>query len=187
MPSASPLLVDAHEDVLKSLKLFSVALKQMNVSNAQGIELINEIEDNVYFQEAKQFALSAKHNYYASILKWHESIDPTIQHSDHLLEEQNLTLEQWSELNLNQKNRYISYLLLSGEHYNSYYTQDMTIRIDELLNNGQAENMQLTTIQSIFNTLISTGAVRTEDFIINKNRFYEEEILPQLPFFFEQK
>jgi hypothetical protein len=186
MPDASPLLQESHEEYLKSLRLFSEAFKQNQFNNLQGIELINRVEEDTYFQEAKQFALSAQHKYYDAIVKWNQSINPNLS-PDEILINPKLTNEAWNRLNLNEKNSWIAFLMKEEQYFEHFYIQDMTIHVDELIENGQADKLNLLNIQQIVNTLISTGAVRTEDFIMNKDRYYENETLPQLPFFFQQK
>lgn len=184
MPDTSPLLQESQKDYMRSLRLFSEAFTQMQLNDLQGHELIQAIENDVYFQEAKQHALSAQHYYYQSILRWNQSIETNLTFEEIFTNE--LSINQWNSLNLNQKNSYIAYVMLELKSYQPYYVQDVTIRVDELVMNGQAQSMELTVISEIMQTLINTGAVRMDDFIFNKNRYYQDESLPQLPFFYEQ-
>lgn len=183
MPDTSPLLQRAHEDYLKSLKLFSEAIKEAKYKKLQGLELMTEIEHDVFFQEAKQFALSAQSHYYDAIVKWHQSIDPSIQSIQ--TDGELISFDTWVELSLNEKNNIISSLIEAGKFFEPYDVQDVTLRVDELIIDGLAEKMQLTNVNEVMITLINTRAIRSGDFINSKDRYYQDELLPQLPFFYE--
>ncbi len=73
--------------------------------------------------------------------------------------------------------------MMQESSFESFYAHDVTIKIDELIQNGQAQKMNMTNIKEIMDTLINTQAVRTGDYLNNKERYYMDETLPQLPFF----
>jgi hypothetical protein len=186
MPETSPLLVESHEQYLKSLKLFSDASDDFRskARTLKGDNLINAIQSDAYFKEAKNFALSAQQNYYASIIKWHKSVQPNLAHSELALKE-DLNFQEWSQLNLNQKNDYVTRIMASEQYYTSFYPQDLTVRIDEMIANGQTKKMNFTTINPMIEMLVDTKAVRLGDYLKGKQRYYSNETLPQLPFFYE--
>jgi hypothetical protein len=184
MPDASPLLQQSHEDLLKSLKLFAEAVKQPGLKKLQGAELLSEIKIDTFFQEAKEFALSAQYKYYASIVRWNQSNNPQMQQNLDFIEVPH-SIVQWNELNLNEKNSIIAFMMMEDQYYEPFYAHDVTLRVDELIQNGQAEKMNLQFIHDIMETLIDTRAIRVGDFLNGRDRYYEDETLPQLPFFFE--
>jgi hypothetical protein len=182
VPGTAPLLQEAHSDLLKSLKLFANGLSQTRPAGESGEEWQQFIENNEYITEAKNLALSGQRKYFASIVKWNESVDPLLKHTD-LLAKQNLSPEQWNQLNLNEKNQYIATVMETKRIFEPFYPQDVTIRVDEIIRNGTNGPLKLGSIDEIVDTLIMTGAVRYGDFIEDKNRYYAGEQLPQLPFF----
>lgn len=185
MPEVSPLLRNAHSDYLKSLKLFSEASKKMakQANELSSGKLMSAIKQDAFFQEAESFALAAQSNYYAAIVKWNETVNPNMEHIQ-LLKEKNLSLNQWNQLNFNLKNAVIASILTAEKYYEPYTPQDMTARIDEMSANGQIKKMNLNKIVETVEMLANTGAVRRGDYLRSK-QFYEDETVPQLPFFFE--
>jgi hypothetical protein len=185
MPDSSPLLQEGQQNYAKSLKLFSEALDNITVK-ANGMptkDLLDYMEKDSYLTEAQKFALAAQKNYYDSIIKWNEANDPQLKKAD---ASKPLPLADWNALNLNAKNDYIANALAAAAVYKPFTPQDLSIRIDELIASGQAKKMNLATIQQVSDALMATDAVRTGDYILNKNKWYPNETLPQLPFFFSQ-
>jgi hypothetical protein len=69
--------------------------------------------------------------------------------------------------------------------YQPYYPQDIVAKVDQMINNGQASQLNMKSISQLVALLYSTDAIKTNEFIRNKNRMYSKETLPQLPFFYE--
>jgi hypothetical protein len=187
-PETSPLLGEAHQNLLKGLKLFSDTAKKYQ-SKANSIHpsvLLTEIDKDAFFQGAKTFALQGQQQYYNAIVKWNESVEPQVQGSN-LLGQTAFTLKDWSQMSLNVKNVVVASILLSEKRYLPLYPQDLTVRIDEMITNGQAKKMNLNDIQAIADLLSDTNAARKGDFIARKDKWYAEETKPQLPFFYENK
>lgn len=181
VPDTSPMLWEAQKKYMQSLKLFATALGRIDPKGMTGPELAEAIEHDAYFREAKQFALQAQNDFYDAIAIWNE----TVQNVPHrpLLEQSELAVDQWRNMNLNFKNRYVTAWMMENDHFVEFLPQDLVIRIDELIRTGQAEQMGLSTIPSIASTLVQTGAVRNGDFLNGQSRYYANEPVPQLPFF----
>jgi hypothetical protein len=184
MPNSSPLLQDAHQNYLKSLKLFSQAADAMQskVNSTSPSELMNAIDKDAYFTEAKNFALTAQKNYYQSIVSWHQSVDETAKGIDQI-NNKAMNFADWSKLSLNLKNALITDLLASNKQFYAFTPQDVTLRVDEMIKNGQAKKMNTVSVQQVVDILIGTHAVRPGDFVHDKSKYYPDETLPQLPFF----
>lgn len=182
MPASSPLLQESHDNYLKSLKLFAEALDRFRPGSRTGAALIAEIEEDAYFQEAKNFALTAQQQYFAAIVAWQAAVDAdfTGQAPDPAAD---LALTEWAKLELNEKNAYIAGIMERMGYYAPYLPQDLTIRIDEMILAGQAEGMGIETIGPIADMLVATDAVRAGDFTKKRDKFYKGELLPQLPFY----
>ncbi|CAG7641513.1 hypothetical protein ACFQI7_11680 [Paenibacillus allorhizosphaerae] len=182
MPDSSPLLQDAHKNYMKSLKLFSEALRGYTTkANAvTGPDLAGQLNGDAYLTEAKSFALTAEKQYYDAIVKWNESVNPQLKAID---SSKSLALKDWSELAFNMKNDYVAQQLSSGKTYAAFTPQDLTSRIDEMIVTGQAKKLNLNDVKQVIDLLIGTDAVRSGDFLRYKNRLYANETLPELPFF----
>lgn len=186
MPNTSPLLQKAQTNYMKSLKLFSDASNQFKskVASLSGRAILNQINEDAYFQEAEQFGLQAQNQYFHSIVQWNLMTNKQLAGTA-LVTKQDLTFKEWNGLSLNVKNNFITALLYSQKMYKPFYPHDLTQRVDELIKNGNASILKLTTIKQVVETLMDTAAVRSGDYIKGKNKYYENEKLPQLPFFFE--
>lgn len=182
MPASSPLLIQSHQGYLKSLKLFTDALKsfQGKANSMRGSELILAIEKDAFFIEAKTQALKAQQDYYDSIVKWNQTFDNGLVPFDPA---RIATFDDWRQLNLNIKNMYVSAHLLNNKAFEPFYPQDLTFRIDDFIASGQAKKLKQADVKQTMELLISTNAVRPGDFVKGKSKWYSNEALPQLPFF----
>lgn len=182
MPASSPLLEQSLQGYLRSLKLFNDAIKnfQGKANSMKGIELLDALDKDAYFIEAKTQALTAQNDYFNSIVKWNQTLDPALVTFDN---SKIATLDDWRQMNLNVKNWYVSTQLLNGKHFVSYYPQDLTIRIEDFVASGQAKKLNAADVKQTIDLLISTDAVRTGDFAKGMSKWYSKETLPQLPFF----
>jgi hypothetical protein len=186
MPASSPLLQDAHQNYLKSLKLFSEATKtfESKANSMQVSVLASEIEKDVYFSQAKLFALQAQKQFYDAIVKWNETVETKSLKGASFIKNDPLKLTDWNQMNFNIKNQYVTDLMLKKKYYKAYNPQDLVIGIDDMIKSGQSKKMHAATIQQLTDILVGTGAVRPDDFILGKMKWYGTEKIPQLPFFF---
>lgn len=186
MPSTSPLLVEAQKNYLKSLKLFSQAAKTFE-SKANSLQinvLASEIEKDAYFTQAKEFALQAQNQFYESIVMWNETVEANSLKGADFIKHDPLPLTEWNQMNFNLKNHYITGIMLANKYFKNYNPQDLVIGIDDMVKSGQAKKMNVNSIQQLVDILVGTGAVRQDDFIQGKMKWYGTEKIPQLPFFF---
>ncbi|MDQ8735490.1 hypothetical protein [Paenibacillus sp. LHD-38] len=179
----SPLLGQAQVSYIRSLKLFKDAsIKAATNAKTQTYnELKKNIDQEKNYLSASQFALSAQQTYYSAMLKWAATVDldiPSDYKSPALLE-----LTQWKNLTITIKNKLMADQLLTRKKLTSYYPQDLTSRVDEFVESGQASKMKVHTVSAVVDLLINTEAVRSGDFTESKSRLYEQALLPQLPFF----
>ncbi|WP_281886843.1 hypothetical protein [Paenibacillus sp. YYML68] len=181
-PDSSPLLKESQQNYMRSLKLTSEALRTFtSKANAMpGYELVSQFQSDAYLSEARNFALLAEKQYYDAMLKWYETVSPQFKSIDVTA---TLAIKDWNALTLNMKNAYIANLFAGSAIFPAYTPQDMSARVDDLIASGQAKNMNLTNVPQIVNTLIATDAVRSGDFQRLKNKYYNGQTLPQLPFF----
>jgi hypothetical protein len=182
LPNSSPLLQQAHQNYLKSLKLFTDALSnyQSKANALRGAQLLEEINRDAFFIEAKNQALTAQKNYFESVVKWNQTMDYNLKPTDN---SKTASLDGWRQMNLNLKNSYVSQKLLNEKDFVPYYPQDVTIRIDDFIASGQAKKLGAADVDQTLQLLLSTDAIRSGDFVKGKAKWYSNELLPQLPFF----
>lgn len=185
MPASSPLLQDAQTNYLKSLKLFADGTSNW-VSKANtlpGTLVANEITKDEYIQNAIKYSVTAQKQMYDSILKWSATVQTDIPAE--FKPKSNVSLTEWRSYPLAVKNSAISNLLLQHRNFEPYYPHDLSAKIDQMMSSGQTEKLKLSSVDKVVDLLINTDAVRPNDFLKQKNRLYDKELLPQLPFFSE--
>jgi hypothetical protein len=182
LPNSSPLLQEAHQNYLKSLKLFTDALTsyQSKANTLRGTQLLEEMGKDAFFIEAKIQALTAQKNYFESVVKWNQTLDYNLKPADI---SKPASMDVWRQMNLNIKNWYVTQQLLNEKSFVPYYPQDVTIRIDDFIASGQANKLGAADVNQTLNLLLSTDAIRSGDFVKGKAKRYSSEQLPQLPFF----
>ncbi|MNE35785.1 hypothetical protein D3C80_1295620 [compost metagenome] len=183
----SPLLQQAQEDYIRSLNLFRDASGKLASSiekKATAAEIINAVEQESSYVSALQFSLSAQQEYYHAMMKWGSSVDPNIPAEYNAAA--NLDVKQWSALPLIVKNKVIADQLKDYKQITVYYPHDLTSKVDDLIQSGQAAKLKLQTLPAVVELLVNTEAVRSGDFLDNKVRLYQQAVLPQLPFFSAQ-
>jgi len=184
----SPLLGEAHQNLMKGLKLFADSAKkfQSKANSMHPSVLLTELDKDAFFREAKKFSLQGQQQYYTAIVKWNETVDKQVKGVS-LLDQPALTPQDWSQMSLNVKNSYVSSILWKDSRFMPLYPQDLTVRIDEMISSGQVKKLNLDDVQSIVDLLDDTNAARKGDFLSRKDRWYGGETMPQLPFFYENK
>jgi hypothetical protein len=180
-PASFPLLVDSQSNYLKSLTLFSEAVNRLEVNENPDI-IVNSMTTDPYVLEATKFALLAQDQFYEAIWRWSNN-NKQGKLNTTFIGKENLKIETWRSLNLNEKNVFIAKKLNKMETFVPFYPQDISSRIDDLDLNQQLNKLKLTDVSSTLNMLLSTGGVRNDDFLRSKDKLYRNETLPQLPFF----
>ena len=181
--AASPLLVDAQTSYLKSLKLFSDGFSALAKEKAKsGDDFLAALNANDYYKEGRIQALSGQDRYYHSMLKWASTVDLDIP-ADYEIPDI-LAIEKWRTLPLIVKIKASADYLSTLTDMKEFAPQDLTARIDDFIRSGQAERRKLKSVGAIAELLTSADGVRGGDFLRMKERFYGQEQLPQLPFFF---
>ncbi|RKP57089.1 hypothetical protein D7Z26_03645 [Cohnella endophytica] len=182
--SISQQLKDSQTNYLKSLKLFNESFSKLAASANQGTGqlVLDKVNADSYYKNGLTYFLSAQKQYFGSMLKWAESIDPNI--TGDYENSETLTISKWKTLPLVVKMKVASDYLSSQTQLVDFLPHDLTARVDQFIVSGQADKRKIISFNAIAELLMSTGAVRSGDFISMKSRYYENEQLPQLPFFF---
>lgn len=179
----SPLLVEAQRDYLRSLKQFSQALDAIEKRHVEDIDLLEQIKSNTEITQAVEYSFSAQEKFYGAIAKWHEQHDYRPQDIE-LVTTDSMSVEEWSSLAFNYKNLYVSSQLSGQAQYKDFFVQDLTSQIDAFIRNHDMNSTDTYyTISEIIEMIVQTGGVRQDDFLLAKSKYYEQELLPDLPFF----
>jgi len=184
---SSPLLTEAQNDYLKSLKLFSESFSALakNAGAMSADELIRQLDAQAFFTEGRKYGLDGQNGYYTSMLKWGATVNPDIPGEYHT--PNILNLDQWNSLPLIIKNKVSADYLSGSQAFTEFLPHDLTARIDQFIQSGQAGKMKQTTIGSVAELLTGTDAVRSGDYLSNRASLYANELLPQLPFFISER
>jgi hypothetical protein len=172
---------DALLKQLKCLTLFAKARDRLQ-EGQNGAALLETVEQDPYVAEAASHALLAQAEFYEAIWKWNETNEPGLTGVE-LIAKENLTFQEWRSLPLNGKNVFLARLLKHRNYFVPVYPQDIAARIDDLDASGQVGALKLTDLALTVRTLLSAGAVRTNDYFHSRDKHYRDEKLPQLPFF----
>ncbi|MFD0586868.1 hypothetical protein ACFQZE_02545 [Paenibacillus sp. GCM10027627] len=179
----SPLLGEAQIAYVRSLKLFKDAATKAAAAKTKDKAAIykNVLADSNYKAAVKE-ALEAQKDYYHAMQQWAATVDPKVPNT--YKASGPLSADKWKGLPLTVKNSIVvNYLKERNELY-EFYPHDLTSRVDDFIQSGQASKMKLQTANAIIDLLMNTRAVDPEDFSAIKGRLYESETLPQLPFFY---
>ncbi|MHA0855489.1 hypothetical protein [Paenibacillus sp. CMAA1364] len=185
MYSSSPLLQEAQTDFLKSVRLLGNAVDSASLSPSihNGEMLVTQLKKDVLYKNGVNFGLLGQKKYYNSMIKWSIKVDPTLAREYDFTVNPSFVL--WESYPLLVKNAAVSSILLNKSMYVAYDPQDMTARIDHMIQSGTADSMKLTSIQAIIHLLNNTDAVKEYDFKKWKLKYYSKELLPQLSFFYD--
>ncbi|OXM16684.1 hypothetical protein [Paenibacillus herberti] len=179
----SGLLADSRASYLASLDNFNAAAKRQKTAAAGSspdIFLVTLRADKDY-KKGSNLSLIGQNNYYGAMLSWASSTNSDIPSRIELSGV--MSLKQWSSSPLTVKNKLVADLLSKRGQMNAYLPQDLSGAVDQLIESGEAERLNLGSLQSAAELLSGTGAVRSGDFWAIKPRLYSSEVLPQLPFF----
>jgi len=181
--SVSPLLMNAQNNYLKSLKLYESSFTQLAVHANEGspADLIAAVSKNAYYSEALRLALLAQSQYYDAMLKWGASVNLSLPATYELPGV--IPNADWSKQPLLVKNMIAAQYMFMNKAEYDYLPQDLTARIDQFISSGQADRMKQKTVRSIVDMLNGTGAVRSGDYLSLRSRYYAKQLLPLLPFF----
>ncbi|WP_018755280.1 hypothetical protein [Paenibacillus terrigena] len=181
----SPLLQDAQTNYLKSLKLFSTGTSKY-ISKANSIPgslVVEQLAKDEYIKSAMNYTLRAQEQMYFAILKWSSTMNSEIPKQ--VVFQPKVSITEWKSYPIAVKNLLITNILLEKNMYQPYYPQDITTKIDQMIQNGQSGELNVQYIHQFVDLLLRTDAIKANEFKKNKNRYYKDELLPQLPFFYE--
>jgi len=180
---ASPLLVEAQTNVLRSLKLFAEAFGRYAGENGDAQAVIRKLGEDALYREALDYALRAEAQYYEAMVLWGASLDPDFP--DQVPDGSGMALETWIRQPLLLKNAIAAGLLGERRVLRDYYPQDLTARLDHFIESGQAAGLGISSVDKAADLLLSTEAVRSGDFLDRRDVYSPGELLPQLPMFNE--
>lgn len=185
MYSTSPLLQESQTELLSSIRLLGDAADKISSSSNlnSGEQLMKEFRNNKLYKNGINYGLTAQKKYYCSMVNWSSKVNPSISLTYDFTKD--IPFASWRSYSLIIKNAAVSTILTKDSIYRAYDPQDMTARIDNLIKSGNVKSMNLHSVNDVIHLLSTTDAVKENDFKKWKNKYYSEELLPQLPFFYE--
>lgn len=181
----SPLLGEAQVAYIRSMKLFKAAADKAAASKSDShSDIYTAILADSNYKTAVKELLDGQKAYYEAMQKWAATVDLNIPSETKTPDP--LSVSKWSAMPITVKNLVIAEYMAKQAEMNAFYPHDLTSRVDEFIQSGQAGKMKLQTVNSIVELLLSTKAVDFGDFGPNKDRFYASETMPQLPFFYSE-
>ncbi|MEC0243364.1 hypothetical protein P4H66_26470 [Paenibacillus dokdonensis] len=180
---SSPLLQQSQNNTLKSLRLFSKAAQHAAVTVSNSKTILDSLEEDAYYQNAVKYGLLAQKQYYSSMLKWGTKVSPSIPNQ--YIMPSTLKLNEWESYPLMVKNEAVASIMLNSAYFSPADPQDITAFIDSWIAAGKTKTYKLSSLQETINFLRKKNAVHQQDFIKLKAQYGGNELLPQLPFFFE--
>ncbi|MFD1774129.1 hypothetical protein [Paenibacillus rhizophilus] len=178
----SPLLERGQLNILKSLRLFSEAANQASAASG-GAQAAKTLKSGELAAGAIKYGLLGQSNYYTSMLKWGSQANSSIPSETG--NPKVISIGEWKKMPLLLKNAAIADILLNRSVFADYDPQDVTAKIDNLINSGMAASLKLQSIQSATSLLVSTDAFGERDFSKWRLQYYGKETLPELPFFYD--
>ncbi|MGN7357402.1 hypothetical protein ACTHPF_08535 [Paenibacillus sp. SAF-054] len=180
---ASPLLEQSQYNTLKSLRLFSKAADRAAAGDSRPDFAISMLEKDEFYKNAAKYGLLAQKQYYSSMLRWGAKVSPNIPKQ--YVVPASLQLDTWTSYPLMVKNEAVASTMLSSSFFSAADPQDITACIDSWIITGKAKAHKLTTLQQAVSYLRQKEIVQPAAFIKLKKQYGTNELLPQLPFFFE--
>lgn len=180
---SSPLLKEAQTDFLKSLKLFKDSIGQVKSGDLNGSTVADMLASDTFTKNAKLFGLQAQKKYYSSILKWTAKTNSNVP--SNISYRNDITIKEWSKFSLSVKNKMVTDIMTNDKLFVSYLPQDLTAKIDQMIQSGKAKSLKLDSVSAIVKVLTETEAVKGKEFSKWKSAYYSSESLPELPFFTE--
>jgi hypothetical protein len=184
VPPVSPLLIEAREQYLGSLRKFADSFARLaNGANEGEIEALPaRVEADGAFREAVRKAQLGQRGYFAAMVHWGSSLDPNIP-QDYIAPNP-LVFDEWSRLPLLLKFAVAADYLAEREAVDEFLPQDLAAKTDQLIRSGQASRLNLASFAEAADLLIGTEAVRDGDYLqLGAQLYSSRELLPQLPFF----
>jgi len=177
------LLDTAQKSYIRSLNYFEDAAKDLKSKTAKktAAEAMTIITNDDNYKIAIEQALKAQASYFNAMHLWTVSIDPNI--SNEYSNDITQPISNWNSYPLITKMNIIANNLNDQKIYKNVLPQDIVSRIDEFIANGQAQQLSLTKVNEILELLLTTDAIRQGDYQQYKGNRYNEEFLPNIPFF----
>ncbi|MBY9081622.1 hypothetical protein KIH86_04510 [Paenibacillus sp. HN-1] len=179
--SNSPLLEQGQLNILKSLRLFSEAADQ--AAAADSAATAKELRTGELAQGAVKYGLTGQNNYYSAMLSWGSGNSSSIPSA--IGNPKVISFSEWKKMPLLLKNANIAQILLNRGIFADYDPQDVTAKIDNLINSGSTDSLNLNNVQGAITLLVSTGALSEQEFSKWRLQYYSKETLPQIPFFYD--
>lgn len=173
--NSAPLLIQAKQSYMESLTHY-----QKGIGG-----LLNKESMPQEIMKFNSSWLLAQKQFYQSVSEW-EKMYEAKNNKLHVLTEQEyeqLTLADWSQISLHQKNYYISMLMEQQNYLLPYQPEEISIHIDALVNYEALSTLGIDQIEQAIQFFIAANAINYGDFLKEKEKYYANVATPLIPLY----
>lgn len=175
---SSPLLIQAKSEYLRSLQAYTEGVDNWWTSSNHSSASLNQ-----HLQQFHNLWLQAQIDFYESIALW-EQANVTKQVT-RLPTTQALPLTKWKTLTFHQRNYLSALNLARWKRVTEFNPEDMTAKIDSVIQSGQTEAAGWKDINQAGLALLATNAVLPDEYSKRKDTLYPNVKVPEIPLFTE--
>lgn len=182
-PATSPLLGKAKYAYEQSLRAYLDGIEALRSAQNNNALSIEQLHATPQLQPFISSWLKAQNDMYQAIATW-ESAYVTKRDIPKELPG-NASLEKWKAYPFHYRNYLAAAYLAQMKMFADFAPQDLTARIDTLVQSEQAQALGIKDVQTAVKMLQVTDAVRPEDFKKLRSKLYNEVKMPEMPLFEE--
>lgn len=181
IPSTSPLLVEAKQAYLGSMKFYQAGIDQLISQLSTGAVSADDLASMRIQPDFVNAWNQAQASEYKALAMW-ETVYITKQPLQQV-QPSLVSLTQWKAYPFHYRN-YLSALSISqSKRFHEFSPADLTSRIDNVLQSGSATSFGWKDIGQAARILEATDAVRKDDFLAMRTRLYPDLAAPEIPLF----
>ncbi|WP_134683261.1 hypothetical protein [Brevibacillus migulae] len=182
-PASSPLLGQAKSSYEQSLRAYLDGIEALRSAQNSNVLTLDQVHGSQQMQPFVSSWLHAQTVLYKAIATW-ESAYVTKRALPSAQPEQ-VNLETWKAYAFHYRNYLAAEYLTKKNLFTDFAPQDLTTRIDALLQSEQAKTLGIKDIPTAVEVLQATDAVHEGDFHKLHSKLYEGVKMPEMPLFEE--
>jgi len=183
VPASSPLLGQAKTAYEQSMRAYLDGIEALRSAQNSNVLTLDQVHGTQLMQPFTSSWLHAQVELYKAIATW-ESAYVTKKALPSILPE-HVNLETWKAYPFHYRNYLAAEYLTKKNMFEDFAPQDLTARIDSLLQSEQAKTLGIKDIQTAVDVLQATDAVREGDFKKFQTKLYQGVKMPEMPIFEE--
>jgi len=183
VPASSPLLGQAKTAYEQSMRAYLDGIEALRSAQNSNVLTLDQVHGTSSMQPFTSGLLHAQADLYKAIATW-ESVYVTKKALPSTQPER-VNLDTWKAYSFHYRNYLAAEYLTEKNLFEDFAPQDLTARIDSLLQSEQAKTLGIKDIQTAVDVLQATDAVHKGDFKKLKSALYQGVKMPEMPIFEE--